>query len=122
MRSTATATATGAAVIIRDMYLQSGAGFTDVLGVITTPSSSARCSAPLSSAWAHALSSALPSSAYHTNTNAKVELANGIISYTLCDTLCAYANCRKDAGVVLGRPGQSSHVSRIRYKQYSLDT
>jgi hypothetical protein len=32
------------------------------------------------------------SSTYHKNTNAKVELANGVIS----DTLHAYANGRKD--------------------------
>ncbi len=37
-------------------------------------------------------SSLIVGSAYHKNTNAKVERANGVIG----DTLCAFANARKD--------------------------
>ena len=77
-----------AAVVIRDMCLRSGAGSPDALWWTTTPISRARCSSRLSRAG----SCLVVGSAYHKNTNAKVEQAKGVIS----DTLRAYANGRKD--------------------------
>ena len=85
----ATATAADAAVIIRDMCLRSGAGFPDVLVVDHDP----KFTSDVFRAFVKSMGSCLiVGSAYHKNTNAKVERANGVIS----DTLRAYANGRKD--------------------------
>ena len=84
-----TATATDAAAIIRDMCLRSGAGFPDVLVV----DHDAKFTSEVFRAFVKSMGSCLiVGSAYHKNTNAKVERANGVIS----DTLRAYANGRKD--------------------------
>ena len=76
-----------AAVIIRDMRLRSGAGFPDALLV----DHDAKLTSEVFRAFMKSMGSCL-GSAYHKNTNAKVERANGVIS----DTLRAYANGRKD--------------------------
>jgi hypothetical protein len=85
----ATATAADAAAIIRDMCLRSGHGFPEVLVVdqdSTFTSVEFR-------AFAKGMGSCLIfGSAYHKNTNTKMERANGVIS----DTLRAFANGRKD--------------------------
>ena len=81
----ATATAADAAEIIRDMCLRSGAGFPDVLIVDHDP----KFTSDVFRAFVRSMGSCLiVGSAYHKNTNAKVERANGVIS----DTLRAYAN------------------------------
>jgi len=85
----ATATAADAAAIIRDMCLRSGAGFPDVLVVDHDP----KFTSEVFRAFVKSMGSCLiVGSAYHKNTNAKVERTNGVIS----DTLRAYANGRKD--------------------------
>ena len=84
-----TATAADAAEIIRDMCLRSGAGFPDVLVV----DHDAKFTSAVFRAFVKSMGSSLiVGSAYHKNTNAKVERANGVIG----DTLRAYANGRKD--------------------------
>jgi hypothetical protein len=84
-----TASAGAAATIIRDMCLRSGAGFPDVLVVDHDP----KFTSEVFRAFVKSMGSCLiVGSAYHKNTNAKVERANGVIS----DTLRAYANGRKD--------------------------
>ena len=84
-----TATATDAAVIIRDMCLRSCAGFPDALVL----DHDAKLTSEVFRAFVKSMGSCLiVGSAYHKNTNAKVERANGVIS----DTLRAYANGRKD--------------------------
>ena len=85
----ATATAADAATIIRDMCLRSGAGFPDVLMV----DHDAKSTSDAYCAFAKRMGSCLiVGSAYHKNTKAKVERANGVIS----DTLRAYANALND--------------------------
>ena len=85
----ATATAADAAEIIRDMCLRSGDGFPDVLVVDHDP----KFTSDVFRAFAKGMGSCLIiGSAYHKNTNAKVERANGVIG----DTLRAFANGRKD--------------------------
>jgi len=85
----ATATAADAAEIIRDMCLRSGAGFPDALVVDHDP----KFTSALFRAFVKGMGSSLiVGSAYHKNTNAKVERANGVIG----DTLRAFANGRKD--------------------------
>jgi len=85
----ATATATDAADIIRDMCLRSGDGFPDVLVVDHDP----KFTSDVFRAFVKGMGSCLiVGSAYHKNTNAKVERANGVIG----DTLRAFANGRKD--------------------------
>ena len=85
----ATATAADAAAILRDMCLRSGDGFPDVLVV----DHDAKFTSEVFRAFVRGMGSSLiVGSAYHKNTNAKVERANGVIS----DTLRAYANGRKD--------------------------
>ncbi len=87
--SRATATAADAAEIIRDMCLRSGDGFPDVLVVDHDP----KFTSAVFRAFVKSRGSCLiVGSAYHKNTNAKVERANGVIG----DTLRAYANGRKD--------------------------
>ena len=87
-------TAADAATIIRDMCPRSGAGFPDVL----VADHDAKFTSDVSHAFAKSIGSCLikgsAASAYHKNTNAKVERANasGVISYKLH----AYANGRKD--------------------------
>jgi hypothetical protein len=93
----ATATAADAAAIIRDMCLRSGADFPYVLVVDHDP----KFTSEVFRAFVKSMGSCLiVGSAYHKNTNAKVERANGIISDTLrgviSDTLRAYANGHKD--------------------------
>ena len=84
-----TATAADAATIIRDMCLRSGDGFPDVLVV----DHDSKFTSEVFRAFVKSIGSCLiVGSAYHKNTNAKVERANGVIS----DTLRAYANGRKD--------------------------
>ena len=84
-----TATAAEAAEIIRDMCLRSGDGFPDVLVVDHDP----KFTSDVFRAFVRSMGSCLiVGSAYHKNTNAKVERANGVIG----DTLRAYANGRKD--------------------------
>jgi hypothetical protein len=85
----ATATAAAVAEIIRDMCLRSGDGFHDVLVVDHDP----KFTSAVFRAFVRSMGSCLiVGSAYHKNTNAKVERANGVIG----DTLHAYANGRKD--------------------------
>ena len=85
----ATATAADAADIIRDMCLRSGDGFPDVLVVDHDP----KFTSEVFRAFVKGMGSCLiVGSAYHKNTNAKVERANGVIG----DTLRAFANGRKD--------------------------
>ena len=85
----ATATAADAADIIRDMCLRSGDGFPDVLVVDHDP----KFTSAVFRAFVRGMGSCLiVGSAYHKNTNAKVERANGVIG----DTLRAFANGRKD--------------------------
>ena len=85
----ATATAADAADIIRDMCLRSGVGFPDVLVVDHDP----KFTSDVFRAFVKGMGSCLiVGSAYHKNTNAKVERANGVIG----DTLRAFANGRKD--------------------------
>ena len=85
----ATATAADAAEIIRDMCLRSGDGFPDVLVVDHDP----KFTSEVFRAFVKSMGSSLiVGSAYHKNTNAKVERANGVIG----DTLRAFANARKD--------------------------
>ena len=76
----ATASATDAAEIIRDMCLRSGAGFPDVLVVDHDP----KFTSEVFRAFVKGMGSCLiVGSAYHKNTNAKVERANGVIGDTL---------------------------------------
>ena len=85
----ATATAAEAAEILRNLCLRSGTGFPDVLVV----DHDAKFTSAVFHAFVKSMGSCLiVGSAYHKNTNAKVERANGVIS----DTLRAYANARKD--------------------------
>ena len=89
-RSTpSTATAADAAALIRDMCLRSGDGFPDVLVVDHDSKFTSEVFRAFVKGWDSCL---IVGSAYHKNTNAKVERANGVIS----DTLRAYANGRKD--------------------------
>ena len=76
----ATATATDAADIIRDMCLRSGDGFPDVLVVDHDP----KFTSDVFRAFVKGMGSCLiDGSAYHKNTNAKVERANSVIGDTL---------------------------------------
>ena len=87
--------AADAAAIIRDMCLQSGDGFPDVLVV----HHDAKFTSDVFRAFVTSMGSSLiVGSAYHKNTNAKVERANGVVS----DTLRAYANGRKDESWTTG--------------------
>ncbi len=71
------------------MCLRSGDGFPDVLVVDHNP----KFTSQVFQAFIKSMGSCLiVGSAYHKNTNAKVERANGVI----CDMLRAYANGRKD--------------------------
>ena len=88
MSSPATA-ADAAAMIIRDMCLRSGDSFLDMLVVDHDSKFTSEVFRAFVKGWGSCL---IVGSAYHKNTNAKVERANGIIS----DTLRAYANGRKD--------------------------
>jgi hypothetical protein len=73
------------------MCLRSGAGFPDVLVVDHDP----KFTSEVFRAFVKSMGSCLiVGSAYHKNTNAKVERANGVISDTL--RAAAYANGRKD--------------------------
>ena len=84
-----TATVTDAAAIIRDMCLRSSTGFFDALVV----DHDAKFTSEAFRASVKSMGSCLiVGSAYHKNTNAKVERGNGVIS----DTLRAYVNGRKD--------------------------
>ena len=84
-----TATAADAAAIIRDMCLRSGDGFPDVLVVDHDSKFTSEVFRAFVKGWGSCL---IVGSAYHKNTNAKVERANGVVS----DTLHAFANGRKD--------------------------
>ena len=76
-------------MIIREMCLRSCAGYSDALVV----DHDAKFTSEVFRAFVKSMGSCLVvGSAYHKNTNAKVERANGVIS----DTLCAYANGHKD--------------------------
>jgi hypothetical protein len=87
----ATATAADAAVIIRDMCLRSIDGFQDVLVVDHDPKFTV--TSDVFRAFVKSMGlSLIVGSAYHKNTNAEVERANGVISYTLR----AFANGCKD--------------------------
>ena len=71
-----------AADIIRDMCLRSGDGFPDVLVVDHDPKFTSDIE--VFRAFVKGMGSCLiVGSAYHTNTNAKVERANGVIGDTL---------------------------------------
>jgi hypothetical protein len=85
----ATATAADAAAIIREICLRSGDGFPDVLVVDHDSKFTSEVFRAFVKGWG---SSLIVGSAYHKNTNAKVERANGVVS----DTLRAFANGRKD--------------------------
>jgi hypothetical protein len=85
----ATAMATEATEIIRDMCLRSCDEFPEVLVVDHDP----KFTSDVFWAFAKGMGSSLiVGSAYNKNTNAKVERANGVIG----DTLRAFANGRKD--------------------------
>ena len=85
----ASATAKDAADIIVEMCMRSGDGMPDVIVVDHDP----KFTSALFSAFVKSMGSCLiVGSAYHKNTNAKVERANGVIG----DTLRAVANGRKD--------------------------
>jgi hypothetical protein len=84
-----TATAADTAAIIRDLCLRSGDGFPDVLLVDHDSKFMSTVFRAFVKGWGSCLIVGL---AYHKNTNAKVERANGVVS----DTLRAYANGRKD--------------------------
>ena len=84
-----TATAADAAAIIRDMCLRSGDGFPDVLVVDHDSKFTSALFRSFVKGWGSCL---IVGSAYHKNTNAKAERANGVVS----DTLRAFANGRKD--------------------------
>ena len=71
------------------MCLRSGDGFPDVLVVDHDPKFTSKVFQSFVKSMGTCL---IVGSAYHKNTNAKVERANGVIS----DTLRAYANGRKD--------------------------
>ena len=71
------------------MCLRSGAGFPDVLVVDHDPKFTSAVFQAFVKGWGSGL---IVASAYHKNTGAKVERANGVIS----DTLRALANDRKD--------------------------
>ena len=76
-------------MIIREMCLRSCAGYSDALVV----DHDAKFTSEVFRAFVKSMGSCLVVGlAYHKNTNAKVERANGVIS----DTLCAYANGHKD--------------------------
>ena len=80
VRTRSTAMATDAAMIVRDMCLRSGAGFPDALVV----DHDAKFTSKVFRAFVKSMGSCLVvGSAYHKNTNAKVERANGVISDTL---------------------------------------
>ncbi len=85
----ATATAKDAVEIIRGMCLRSGNGFPDVLVVDHDPKFTSEVFRAFAKGWGSCL---IVGSAYHKNTNAKVERANGVIG----DTLRAFANGRKE--------------------------
>jgi hypothetical protein len=84
-----TATAADPAAIIRDICLRSGYGFPDVLVVDHDSKFTSEVFRAFVKGWG---SSLIVGSAYHKNTNANIEHANGIVS----DTLRAFANGRKD--------------------------
>ena len=85
----ATDTAADAAQIILDMALRSGDGIPDVLVVDHDP----KFTSTLFKEFTRRIgSSLLIGSAYHKNTNARVERVNGVLG----DTLRAFANGRKD--------------------------
>ena len=85
----ASATATDAAEIIRDMCLRSGDGFPDVLVVDHDP----KFTSDVFRAFVRSMGSCLiVGSACHKKTIAKVERANGVIG----DAQRAFANGRKD--------------------------
>ena len=85
----ATATAKDAADILVEMCMRSGDGLPDVIVV----DHDAKFTSALFRAFVKSMGSCLiVGSAYHKNTNAKVERANGVIG----DTLRAVANGRKD--------------------------
>ena len=80
-RTTATVTAADAAVIVRDMCLRSGDRFPDVLVVDHDP----KFTSEVFWAFVKGMGSCLiVGSAYHKNTNAKVERANARASATRC--------------------------------------
>jgi hypothetical protein len=84
-----TATAADAAAIISDLCLRSGDGFPDVLVVDHDSKFTSEVFRAFVKGWGSCL---IVGSAYHKNTNAKVERANGVVS----DTLRAHANGSKD--------------------------
>jgi hypothetical protein len=85
----ATATAADAAAIICDMCLRSGDSFPDVLVVDHNSKFTSDVFRAFVKGWGSCL---IVGSAYHNNTNSKVEWANGVVS----DTFRAFANGRKD--------------------------
>jgi hypothetical protein len=91
VKTPARATAAEAAAIIRDECLQSGAGFPYVL--VVDPNPNLKFTSEVFSAFVKRMGSCLiVGSAYHKNTNIKVERTNGVIS----DTLRPYSNGRED--------------------------
>ena len=86
-----TATATDAAVIIRDMCLRSGTGFPDALVMDHDAKFTSEVFRAFVKGWGSCL---IVGPAYHENTNAKAERANGVVRVS--DTLRAYADGRKD--------------------------
>jgi hypothetical protein len=82
-----TATAADAAAIMRYLCLRSGDGFPDVLVVDHDSKFRSKVFRAFVKGWGSCL---IVGSAYHKNTNAKVERANSVIS----DTLRAFANGR----------------------------
>ena len=106
----ATTTAADAVTIIqvRDMCLRSCAGFPNVLVV----DHNAKFTSNVFRAFAKSMGSSLiVGSVYHKNTNAKVERANGVISYTLR----AFANSLKDDKTATSRSQSSPSTTRPRH-------
>ena len=103
-----TATAADAAAILRDMCLRSGAGFSDALVVDRDP----KFMSAVFQAFVKSMGSCLiVGSAYHKNSNAKVQRANSVIS----DTLRAYANGRWESNL-----GQPPSARQVRHQQLSV--
>ncbi len=85
----ATVTAADVAEVIREMCLRSSTGFPDMLVVYHDPKLTSEVFWAFAKGWGSCL---IVGSAYHKNTKAKVERANGVIG----DTLRAFANGCKD--------------------------
>ena len=103
MSTLATATATDAAAIYRDMCLRSGAGFPDVLVVDHDAKFASDVFRTFAKGMGSCLIVGLGGSAYHKNTNA---------------TRCARTRLHQRSQ---GRLRQPPHARRVRHQQRGLD-